>query len=102
MIPIHALIRRHHEILQTEIDGEVVAMSLVTGRSFGMDGSASRIWRLLEQPHRVVQLVQQMAAGYDVKDLGQCGSDVRSFIEDLVANQLAVVSEESAADSARE
>src|SRR5262245_4638294 len=100
-IPDEALIRRHHDVLQTEIDGEVLAMSVTTGRSFSMGGAAGRIWHLVDQPCRLEQLIQQMIGRYEVSDRVQCRVDVHAFVEDLVANHLAVVSAEPTTDSSR-
>jgi hypothetical protein len=91
--PADPLIRRHAEVIDTVIDGEVVAMSLVTGRTFEMRAQASLLWQLLERPRGVPDLVEQMVSRYDVSDRAACSRDVQAFVDALVDNRLAVVTE---------
>lgn len=87
------IFRRHAEVIETDIDGEVVAMSLLTGRTFEMRAQASVLWRLLEQPHGLDDLVDHMISRYDVGDREACRRDVQAFVETLVDNRLAVATE---------
>ena len=87
-----ATLSRHPETIATEIDGEVVLMSLVTGRTFGLDKRASRIWTLLEEPQAVEAIVAALLQVYDTT-VEKCQADVMAFAEKLSAAQLASLEE---------
>ncbi len=49
----------------------------------GLDGVATRIWQLLENPHSIDELVAILSSEYDV-DERSCRTDVRGFLESLL------------------
>ncbi len=87
-----AVLSRHPETIATEIDGEVVLMSLVTGRTFGLDKRGSRIWALIEQPRTVANVVAELLKVYDTT-VEKCEADVGIFFGKLAEAQLASVAE---------
>lgn len=64
-------------------------MSLVSGRTFGLDKRGSRIWALLEQPQSVSALVASLVAQYEITP-GQCQADLIGFLDTMVAADLAI------------
>ena len=89
-----SLLSRNPETIATEIDGEVVLMSLVTGRTFGLDKRASRIWDLIAEPKSIDAIVAELLKVYDTP-AEKCQADVTGFAKKLSEAQLA-----SLADSA--
>jgi hypothetical protein len=86
-LPVNAILRRRPDSIASEIDGEVVVMSIATGRTFGLDQRGSRIWALLEQPTTVDALVQALLRHYDTT-ADKCRADVVTFLETLAEKQL--------------
>jgi hypothetical protein len=91
-----AVLSRHSETIATEIDGEVVLMSLITGRTFGLDKRGSRIWAILEQPCSIEEVVTKLLAFYDTSH-DRCLADVLVFFDKLAEAQLVTSSEPAAA-----
>lgn len=60
-----SLVSRRAGILETEVGGEIVLMSVERGSYYGLDPVGSDIWRQLGQPVRVAQLCQQLLQRYD-------------------------------------
>jgi hypothetical protein len=60
-----ATIVRTSETLATEVDGEIVLISIRDGRYFGLDQIGSEIWRRLETPKRVDALCDELKAHFD-------------------------------------
>lgn len=87
-----AVVARHPDAIATEIDGEVMLMSLGSGRTFGLDRRASRIWALLEQPSSPAALAEKLVLQYDTT-VAQCQTDVITFLNQMVANDLVTVSD---------
>ena len=94
-----AIVSRHPDTIATEIDGEVMLMSLQSGRTFGLDKRGSRIWELLEQPQSLAVLVEKLVKQYDTT-AEQCQADVLEFLEKMVTNDLASVKDPTAGDPA--
>lgn len=95
-IPPAAVVSRHSETIATEIDGEVMLMSLGSGRTFGLDHRASRIWSLLEQPRTIDELVVELLRVYRTT-AEQCRADVAEFIGNLAEQGLVIVKAPAAA-----
>lgn len=67
-------------------------MSLVTGRTFGLDKRGGRIWSLLEQPRTLESLVSELLKKYDTT-AEKCREDVADFVGKLAETQLVQVAE---------
>ena len=76
---------RSDEVLTSEVDGEVVMMSIDNGTYSGLDAIGSKIWELLEKPITVSEICDIMEARYDV-ERDVCEKDVLSFLEDLASD----------------
>jgi hypothetical protein len=60
-IPSATLITRSTDIIATDLDGELVLMSIEKGNYYGIKGTALRIWELAETPCRVGPLCHPLA-----------------------------------------
>jgi hypothetical protein len=78
---------RRANLVETEIDGEVVMMSLERGNCYGLDNSAARIWKLLESPMSVAALLETLTREYAV-EAENCQAEVLGFLEQLQAENL--------------
>ena len=82
-------VTRNPKLIAADMDGDTVMMSIESGEYFGLGGVGSRVWELLEKPHTVGQLTQAICAQYEV-DAATCEADIIRFLDDLLANGLAV------------
>jgi hypothetical protein len=73
--------------VSTAIPGEAVILDPASGRYFGLDGVGARTWELLHGSTTLAQLVETLAAEYDV-DASTCERDVRLLLADLRARGL--------------
>lgn len=89
-MPATTFIRRHPDAIATEIDGEVVVMSISSGLTFALDRRASRIWTMLERPNTLDAIVSALLKRYDTSP-SECRTDVAAFIEYLRAKELVKV-----------
>ncbi|NWH03405.1 lasso peptide biosynthesis PqqD family chaperone [Desulfobacter latus] len=78
-------VTRSDEVLTSEVDGEVVMMSIDAGTYSGLDAIGSKIWELLEKPITVSEICDIMMSRYDV-ERDVCEKDVLSFLEDLASD----------------
>lgn len=84
-VDLNSRIARSEEIVTSEVDGEVIMMSIEHGKYSGLDGIGSAIWLLLENPLRVSEICDRMMACYDVEK-NVCEKDVIAFLNDLASD----------------
>lgn len=75
------------DLVATDLDGEIVMMSIENGQYYGLDDIGSRIWTLLEKPHRVSDLCDILMQEFEV-ELEQCQQDVLAFLNELAEDSL--------------
>lgn len=80
---------RTSETLATEIDGEIVLISIKDGRYFGLDSVGSEIWRRLANPKQVDVLCGELKDHFD-GDPATIEQEARAFIDMLSDNDLVV------------
>src|SRR5262249_22710807 len=73
------MISRSPSVLTAEVDGEVVMMSIEQGRYFGLDDIGSDIWKRLETPRSLAELIDRLASDYDA-DRATIAADVRELL----------------------
>ena len=73
-------VARGEGVVEGAVDGVLVVMQPATGEYSGLKGTAARIWQLLAEPTTFGELVDQLAAEYDVSR-GECAPDVAEWLE---------------------
>ncbi len=92
------LLARADGLLESEIDGEAVMMSIEKGQYYGLDAVGTEIWNLLETPRSFGEICADLLARYDVEP-ETCRADVGRFLEALLRDgTLTVVEPGEAAD----
>ena len=76
------VISRNPELVHSEIDGEVVMMSVDSGKYYSLDRIGSRIWELLEDPVSISVLVERLLREFQV-ERQTCVEDVIAFLRQL-------------------
>lgn len=65
MLDPAATLVRSQDMIATEVDGEIVLISLDDGRYYGLDSVASEIWRRLETPKRADALCGELQTHFE-------------------------------------
>ena len=81
-IALQTIFVRRANLVETEIDGEVVMLSLERGNCYGLDNSAARIWKLLETPKSVAAILETLTREYAV-EVEDCRAEVLAFLDQL-------------------
>ncbi|HJX71831.1 MAG TPA: lasso peptide biosynthesis PqqD family chaperone [Bacteroidales bacterium] len=84
------LLKRKQDQLFSEIDGEVVMLSVENSEYYGMDKVGSRIWQLIEKSMSLKQLIGILLDEYEVAE-EQCTEDTVKFIEQLMEKELVEI-----------
>jgi hypothetical protein len=81
------IVERRGGLIQTEVDGELVALHIENGSCYGFNLTATRIWALIETPKRLSQLERDLIAEYDV-DPQTCREELRGMLDELQGDGL--------------
>lgn len=81
------LIRRGHDLLATEMDGEYLVLSIEQGSYIALRDVSARIWELLESPRPVESVFETLLGEYAV-DRKTCKTEVTAFLRQMAENGL--------------
>lgn len=73
------LIARNDDLLTTQVDGELLAMSIEQGACYGLNPVGTEIWNLLETPHTVDTLCEALLDRFEVTE-ETCRAEVADFL----------------------
>lgn len=81
-IDLQTQVVKNKDILTSEIDGEIVMLSIENSEYYGLDPVGSRIWKIIDEPISAEDIIGRMILEYDVLR-EQCESDVIGFLNDM-------------------
>ena len=76
--------KRKSAFIETEVDDEVVIVSLDRGQFFSLSGTGLEVWRKLDGSHSRDQVLDEIAAEYGVGRETIAG-DVDAFVSEVEA-----------------
>jgi hypothetical protein len=82
-----ANLARAEGLVASEVNGEIVILSIEVGHFFHLNTTGSRIWGLLDAPMTVAGLCAAMRERFAV-DADQCRRDVTEFVQGMLAKGL--------------
>ena len=89
MLTADTIVRRGENHVETEVADQTMMMNIDKGKYYALEGTAKLIWGQLEAPTKIEDLISKMVEVYDVEP-DQCRSDVLSFLNELMENDLVV------------
>ena len=89
-----SVVARCDGFIDSEIDGEIVALSIEHGTCYGLNQVGSRIWELIARPARIGDLCATLLTEYRV-DPDVCERQVLDLLEELRAEGLIRTLEET-------
>lgn len=81
------IISRTEDLISSQIDNEIVMLSIENGKYYGLNSVGSHIWTLLEIPRSVEELCQTLMQNFEVSQ-EQCEQDVLTFLNTLATDNL--------------
>lgn len=75
----------------SNMDGEIVMLSVENGKYYNLGRQGGRIWELIASPISVTDLVTALTAEYDI-DRETCERDVLKFLTALLREKMIEVS----------
>jgi len=77
----------NQELLQSEIDGETIMMSIDNGKYYGLNTVASRIWEIIKDEPLFSELIEKLVEEYEIEQK-QCEAETQEFLSKLIENKL--------------
>jgi hypothetical protein len=77
-----SIISRDSNLIFSEIDGDIVLLSIENNNYYGLDEIGSIIWNMIETPYKLSEIINILTQQYDV-DYSQCLEDVSILLNDL-------------------
>ena len=90
MITEFTRISRNSTVLTAAVDSEIVMMSIEKGHYFGLDDIGSDVWRRIDPPCSFGDLVDRLAADYDV-DRAKIAEDVRQLLDQMAEHNVVTL-----------
>lgn len=84
------VLRRNPNQLFSEVDGEIVMLSIDNGEYYNLNSTGSFIWYNLKKPCSVGNLVNKLTETYNVPDY-ICLNDILPFLEEFVDKKLVEI-----------
>ena len=81
---------RSPDVIASEVDGELVLISIEDGRYYGLDPVGSEIWRQLEAPRSLGALIEALQAHFE-GDAATVERETIAFVDQLAAQSLVRV-----------
>ena len=94
-ITLKSNIQRNASMITSNLDGEIVMMSVENGEYYGLDEIGTRIWELLEKPIVIDSLIHCLTLEFEV-EREECEQDTLDFLKDLFARNLITLVENAA------
>jgi hypothetical protein len=81
------LLTRNPELVAVDMDGDLVMLSITSGEYYGLTGIAPYIWKALETPIGLDDLISSLLDEFEVEE-AQLRQDVDLFLRDMKRNGL--------------
>jgi hypothetical protein len=102
MVSLESRLRcKGEDVVAKVMDGEAVIINLATGTYYSMADVGAAIWSMIESGRRLDEIVAALAQRYDM-ELSTIQADVLRLADELLREQLVVITEEAEGDAAIE
>lgn len=81
------LVKRLEPLVEAEVDGELMGLSIEHGTCFGFNETATIIWRTIETPRTVDEICRELTMRYEV-DHDVCLADLSVALRHMAGQGL--------------
>ena len=77
-----------------DLAGEAAILNIKSGVYYGLDPVGARIWNLMQEPRKVLEIQDAITSEYDVEP-ERCAEDLMALLERLLAEGLIEIKDAS-------
>ncbi len=96
--PIHpgpdTILARSPDILASDMDGETVMLAINSGTYYSLDSVGSAVWKALEQPLSLADLVARLVLDFEVSE-EQCRAETAGFLREMLTEGILLIRDPS-------
>ncbi len=86
-LTLDSKVARLPDLIFTEVDNDLVILSIANSKYYGAESVGRRIWQLIEQPITVTEICDALLNEFDT-DRASCERDVLTFLDQLLTEKL--------------
>src|SRR5262249_49520830 len=90
MLNLDCIVQRDPDVIAAEAGPDLVMVSITNGLYYGVSDVARELWRAIEHPKKISDLIDDLVATYNI-DRSKCEEETLSFLEDLLTERLLQV-----------
>ncbi len=83
-------VQRNRQLLTSNMDDEIVMLSLENGEYYGINAVWRRIWELIDSPMALADISAALQSEFDVTP-SDCTRDVVAFVRELAQRQIVTI-----------
>ena len=91
-IDLNSVVAAVADQVSCDLEGEAAVLNLKTGVYYGLDDVGASVWRMLNEPRRVDELVDALLGEYEV-DREECQRDVIALLGELAVRGLVEIND---------
>lgn len=93
-ISSHSIVAVCKEQVSSDLDGEEVILSLKSGVYYDLNAVGARIWKLIQQPSAVSDILESLLREYEVEP-DRCERDLLALLQELATEGLIKIKNET-------
>lgn len=93
-IQLNSVVAAAADQVSCDLEGEAAVLNLKTGVYYGLDEIGTSVWRMLNEPRRVDELVDALLGEYEA-DREECQRDVIALLGELAVRGLVEIDDGS-------
>ncbi|MCK6580853.1 MAG: PqqD family peptide modification chaperone [Anaerolineae bacterium] len=87
---LQTVVQRSPDLLFTEVNGDLVMLSIRTNQYYGTHAVGGRIWALIEQPTPIQVVCDALLREFEV-DAATCQAETLAFLNRLAQESLLIL-----------
>ena len=91
-ITLSSKVHASQDHVACDLDDETVLLSLRTGEYYGLNEVAASVWKLIQQPVTVEELLAALLEQFEMDDVSRCENEVIALLNQLRELELISVS----------
>ena len=90
MLNLNSTIQASDDVVVSQVDDELVMMSIEKGQYYSLDEIGSRVWELVKEPRSISAICDVLVEEYDVARAA-CEQDMVEWLSELAEEKLILI-----------
>jgi hypothetical protein len=82
----------NQDVVSCDLVDEAAILNLKTGIYYGLDPVGARIWKLIQTPRQLNEILETLLNEYEVEKT-RCQNDLIELLEQLIDKELVIIKE---------